>query len=137
MGGRDLRATDPAGRPMLTERAPLSARPPTPFVRSSSGQTGPAPQPALPPLKEARRGANALRRLEALAQQPRRVTMRPPPCGAPLPSALLLLAVLLAAGQGLPLRKRGPGGHPRMAEVSDERDWRDRAGRAPDDGQVH
>ncbi|XP_060243907.1 isthmin-2 isoform X3 [Meriones unguiculatus] len=44
--------------------------------------------------------------------------MRPPPCRAPLPRALMLLAALLAAGRGLPLRKRGPGGHLRMAEAS-------------------
>lgn len=42
----------------------------------------------------------------------------------------MLLAALLAASRGLPLRKRGPGphGHSRMVEVSDERDWRNGAG---------
>lgn len=52
---------------------------------------------------------------------------------------MMLLAALLATGRGLPLRKRGPGphGHSRMAEVSDERDWRDGAGWALDDGQEH
>ncbi|XP_063118755.1 isthmin-2 isoform X3 [Rattus norvegicus] len=46
--------------------------------------------------------------------------MRPPPGRARLPRALMLLAALLAAGRGLPLRKRGPGphGHSRMVEAS-------------------
>ncbi|XP_042116920.2 isthmin-2 isoform X1 [Peromyscus maniculatus bairdii] len=47
--------------------------------------------------------------------------MRPPPVRTPrLPRALMLLAALLAAGRGLPLRKRGPGPHgpSRMVEAS-------------------
>ena len=56
-----------------------------------------------------------------------------------LAELLVLLATLLATGRGLPLRKRGPGphGHSRMAEVSDELDWRDGAGWVRDDGQEH
>ncbi|XP_036062114.1 isthmin-2 isoform X2 [Onychomys torridus] len=46
--------------------------------------------------------------------------MRPPPVRTRLPRALMLLAALLAAGRGLPLRKRAPGphGHSRMVEAS-------------------
>ncbi|KAL6083436.1 hypothetical protein STEG23_035556 [Scotinomys teguina] len=48
--------------------------------------------------------------------------MRPPPVRTRLLRSLMLLAALLAAGRGLPLRKRGPGphGHSRMVEVTIE-----------------